>query len=39
MAPTNVILAPTQFTMLVAGILGAIVVTGDYSTGMIRSTP
>ncbi|MDU0346122.1 ABC transporter permease subunit [Microbacterium sp. KSW2-29] len=38
MAPTNVILAPTQFTMLVAGILGAIVVTGEYSTGMIRST-
>lgn len=34
----NVILAPTQFTMLVAGILGAIVVTGEYSTGMIRST-
>ena len=38
MQPTNVILAPTQFTMLVAGILGAIVVTGEYSTGMIRST-
>ena len=38
MAPTNVILAPTQFKMLVAGILGAIVVTGEYSTGMIRST-
>ncbi|OZD30865.1 ABC transporter permease [Rhodococcus sp. 06-1477-1B] len=38
MLPTNVILAPTQFTMLVAGILGAIVVTGEYSTGMIRST-
>lgn len=38
MEPTNVILAPTQFTMLVAGILGAIVVTGEYSTGMIRST-
>jgi len=34
----NVILAPTQFTMLVAGILGAIVITGEYSTGMIRST-
>jgi len=34
----NVVLAPTQFTMLVAGILGAIVVTGEYSTGMIRST-
>lgn len=38
MEPTTVILAPTQFTMLVAGILGAIVVTGEYSTGMIRST-
>lgn len=32
------IVAPMQFTMLVAGILGAIVVTGEYSTGMIRST-
>lgn len=27
-----------QFTMLVAGILGAIAVTGEYATGMIRST-
>ena len=34
----SAILTPTQFTMLVAGILGAIVVTGEYSTGMIRST-
>ncbi|MFC8679952.1 ABC transporter permease subunit [Microbacterium ureisolvens] len=34
----NAILSPTQFTMLVAGILGAIVITGEYSTGMIRST-
>ncbi|WP_438352803.1 ABC transporter permease subunit [Microbacterium sp. CJ88] len=34
----SAILSPTQFTMLVAGILGAIVVTGEYSTGMIRST-
>lgn len=34
----NVILSPTQFTMLVAGILGTIAVTGEYSTGMIRST-
>ncbi|GAA3904120.1 ABC transporter permease [Microbacterium invictum] len=32
------ILAPTQFTMLVAGVLGAIAITGEYSTGMIRST-
>ncbi|MFG6445480.1 ABC transporter permease subunit [Microbacterium sp. P07] len=32
------ILSPTQFTMLVAGILGSIAVTGEYSTGMIRST-
>lgn len=37
-AAVNVVLMPTQFTMLVAGILGAIVVTGEYSTGMIRST-
>ncbi|MFT4135914.1 ABC transporter permease subunit [Microbacterium sp.] len=32
------IVMPLQFTMLVAGILGAIAVTGEYSTGMIRST-
>jgi ABC-2 type transport system permease protein len=37
-APINAILSPMQFTMLVAGILGAIAVTGEYSTGMIRST-
>lgn len=30
--------APMQFTMLVAGIFGAIAITGEYSTGMIRST-
>ncbi len=36
--PISAILSPTQFTMLVAGILGAIVITGEYSTGMIRST-
>ncbi len=35
--PTAVI-APIQFTMLLAGALGAIAVTGEYSTGMIRST-
>lgn len=34
----SAILMPIQFTMLVAGILGAIVITGEYSTGMIRST-
>lgn len=34
----QVIVMPMQFTMLVAGILGAIAVTGEYSTGMIRST-
>jgi len=34
----SAVLSPTQFTMLVAGILGAIVITGEYSTGMIRST-
>lgn len=38
LAAVNVILLPTQFTMLVAGILGAIAITGEYSTGMIRST-
>lgn len=32
------IVAPLQFTMLVAGIFGAIAITGEYSTGMIRST-
>lgn len=32
------VVASTQFTMLVAGILGAIAVTGEYATGMIRST-
>lgn len=37
-ASVGAILMPTQFTMLVAGILGAIAVTGEYSTGMIRST-
>lgn len=37
-AAIAVILSPTQFTMLVAGVLGAIVITGEYSTGMIRST-
>jgi len=37
-APVQAILMPMQFTMLVAGILGAIAITGEYSTGMIRST-
>lgn len=32
------VITPIQFTMLLAGILGAISVTGEYSTGMIRST-
>lgn len=32
------VVASAQFTMLVAGILGAIAVTGEYATGMIRST-
>ena len=32
------VINPIQFTMLLAGILGAIAVTGEYSTGMIRST-
>ncbi|WP_336631216.1 MULTISPECIES: ABC transporter permease [unclassified Microbacterium] len=37
-SPVVTIVMPMQFTMLVAGILGAIAVTGEYSTGMIRST-
>ncbi|KAA9086835.1 ABC transporter permease subunit [Microbacterium radiodurans] len=36
--PVVAITAPMQFTMLVAGILGAMAITGEYSTGMIRST-
>lgn len=32
------VVTPIQFTALLAGILGAIAVTGEYSTGMIRST-
>lgn len=34
----GVVAAPLQFTMLVAGIFGAMAITGEYSTGMIRST-
>lgn len=36
--PLTAILGPTQFTILLAGVIGAITVTGEYSTGMIRST-
>ncbi|MGF6822847.1 ABC-2 type transport system permease protein [Microbacterium sp. ZKA21] len=36
--PIQAVVSPVQFTMLLAGILGAISVTGEYSTGMIRST-
>lgn len=36
--PVQAIVAPIQFTMLFAGVMGAIAVTGEYSTGMIRST-
>lgn len=36
--PLSTILGPTQFTILLAGVIGAITVTGEYSTGMIRST-
>lgn len=35
---SGIVLGPTQFTMLLAGALGAIVVPGTYATGMIRST-
>ena len=34
----SAIVAPIQFTMLLAGALGAIAITGEYSTGMIRSS-
>lgn len=37
-SPVMILVAPIQFTMLVAGIFGAIMITGEYSTGMIRST-
>ncbi len=36
--PTMAVVSPLQFTMLVAGILGAMAITGEYSTGMIRSS-
>jgi len=36
--PIQAVVSPIQFTMLLAGILGVISVTGEYSTGMIRST-
>lgn len=36
--PIQAVVSPVQFTMLLAGILGVISVTGEYSTGMIRST-
>ncbi|WP_396645772.1 ABC transporter permease [Microbacterium sp.] len=37
-SPVLGVLVSAQFTMLVAGVLGAITVTGEYATGMIRST-
>lgn len=37
-SPILAVVLPIQFTVLFAGILGAISVTGEYSTGMIRST-
>lgn len=37
-SPILGVVVSAQFTMLVAGILGAIAVTGEYATGMIRST-
>ncbi|SDQ09928.1 ABC transporter permease subunit [Microbacterium sp. cf332] len=37
-SPVVAVTAPMQFTMLVSGILGAMAITGEYSTGMIRST-
>lgn len=32
------VIMPVQFTMMLAGLLGVISVTGEYSTGMVRST-
>ena len=37
-AAIQIVLAPTSFTVLLAVILGSIQVTGEYSTGMMRST-
>lgn len=36
--PILAIVQPVQFTQLLGGILGVMAVTGEYSTGMIRST-
>ena len=36
--PVTAVVAPLQLTMLVAGIFGAMAITGEYSTGMIHST-
>lgn len=36
--PIQAVVSPIQFTMLLAGILGTISVTGEYSSGLIRST-
>lgn len=36
--PIQAVVSPIQFTILLASILGVIAVTGEYSTGMIRST-
>lgn len=36
--PAQYVVGALQLTMLLAGILGTIAVTGEYSTGMIRST-
>lgn len=38
MEPIQAVVSPVQFTMLLAGVLGVIAVTGEYSTGMVRST-
>jgi ABC-2 type transport system permease protein len=36
--PTNISLAGSTFAMLVLGTLGVLLMSGEYSTGMIRST-
>lgn len=36
--PISAVTSSIQFSMLMAGVMGAISITGEYSTGMVRST-
>lgn len=38
LSPVVAVTASLQFSMLMAGVMGAISITGEYSTGMVRST-